>query len=64
MTKGEIGCSLSHWNVWKIILEKQLEYALIIEDDAEFTEQFSEKIKLIPAYLEENDLILFGTKSF
>jgi len=64
MTKGEIGCSLSHWNVWKIILEKQLEYALIIEDDAEFTEQFSEKIKLIPEYLKDNDLIYLGRKVF
>lgn len=34
LTKGEIGCALSHINVYKKIIEEDLPYALILEDDA------------------------------
>lgn len=30
---GEIGCALSHRKVWQKVLEQQLPYALILEDD-------------------------------
>ncbi|PMG52452.1 glycosyltransferase family 25 protein [Shewanella sp. 10N.286.52.B9] len=31
---GEIGCYLSHVNCWNMILEQQLDFALILEDDS------------------------------
>lgn len=34
LTKGEIGCALSHIGVYKEIINRRLPYALIIEDDA------------------------------
>lgn len=34
LTNGEIGCSLSHINIYKKIISDGLDYALILEDDA------------------------------
>ena len=34
LTKGEVGCALSHYNIYKKIVEDNLAYALILEDDA------------------------------
>lgn len=34
LTKGEIGCALSHINLYKKIVEDNLDHALILEDDA------------------------------
>ncbi|MGX9461798.1 glycosyltransferase family 25 protein [Shewanella sp. A14] len=31
---GEIGCYLSHAHCWQMIIEQQLDYALILEDDS------------------------------
>ncbi|WP_392343345.1 glycosyltransferase family 25 protein [uncultured Shewanella sp.] len=31
---GEIGCYLSHVQCWQMIIEQQLDYALILEDDS------------------------------
>ncbi|WP_294910488.1 glycosyltransferase family 25 protein [Tatumella sp. UBA2305] len=36
LTKGEIGCSLSHINLYKRIIDENLPFALIMEDDATF----------------------------
>jgi collagen beta-1,O-galactosyltransferase len=40
--KGEIGCSVSHWRVWKethqrMKNDKNLQYVVVLEDDATFT---------------------------
>ena len=34
LTKGEIGCALSHISVYKEIIDNNLPYALILEDDS------------------------------
>jgi len=34
MTPGEIGCALSHRRVWRIIIERNLAAALVLEEDA------------------------------
>lgn len=36
-------CTQSHYNVWKHIISQQLEYALILEDDACFDKEFLNK---------------------
>ncbi|EMI5492228.1 glycosyltransferase family 25 protein [Providencia stuartii] len=33
LTKGEIGCALSHLSVYKIMIEKNISHALVLEDD-------------------------------
>jgi len=37
-------CSQSHWNIWKHIINNNIEYALILEDDACFDKLFFQKI--------------------
>lgn len=37
LTKGGIGCALSHINLWKIIANSSCEYGLIFEDDIVFS---------------------------
>lgn len=39
LSKGEVGCTLSHMKIYKDIIENTLEYALILEDDAVFDER-------------------------
>ena len=34
ITMGEIGCSLSHYNAWKKAQSDNVQYPIIIEDDA------------------------------
>ena len=36
MKWGEVGCFLSHYQIWIEIIEKKLKLVLILEDDAEF----------------------------
>jgi GR25 family glycosyltransferase involved in LPS biosynthesis len=43
-TVGAIGCSLSHYAVWKRFLETDAPYCLVLEDDAEISEGFSQKV--------------------
>ena len=33
LSKGEIGCYLSHRKAWQTIVDRQLDYAIILEDD-------------------------------
>lgn len=41
LSAGEIGCYMSHRNCWVKIQEQQLDLALILEDDAEMSDQLS-----------------------
>ena len=40
LTKGEVGCFISHWNVWRKCVELN-EPVIVLEDDAILTDQFS-----------------------
>jgi glycosyl transferase family 25 len=63
MNEGEIGCALSHINLYKKIVSEEISYAIILEDDIEFDKRFehfvtsSPKIKKL---LQHFDLILLG----
>jgi GR25 family glycosyltransferase involved in LPS biosynthesis len=46
LNTGQKGCSQSHINIWNHIIEKGLEYALVLEDDACFDKSWREKIDL------------------
>lgn len=45
MTKGEIGCSISHYSVYEKAFCMEHEITLVLEDDAEFSDDFIDKLK-------------------
>ena len=48
LTKGEVGCFLSHWHIWCKCIEKN-ESILVLEDDAIITDKFDvEEISQLP----------------
>lgn len=47
ITIGEIGCALSHYNVWKYIVENKIEKILILEDDVIFYDNFNKMYELV-----------------
>ncbi len=44
VTRGEIGCAMSHRSIWQEMLEKEVPYALILEDDVDISSSISELI--------------------
>ena len=55
MNTGEIGCFLSHYNIWKDIIEKEIPYSIVFEDDAKInTKIFPEHLKIIMNNAPEN----------
>jgi len=44
---GEVGCGLSHYLVWKYIVENKIPKTLILEDDAIFYDGFREIVERI-----------------
>ena len=48
LTKGEVGCFMSHWHIWNKCIEKN-EAILVLEDDAIITDKFDvEEISQLP----------------
>ena len=45
--RGVIGCALSHYYLWKQLLESNDNYYVVIEDDASFCKNFSNKLDQI-----------------
>ena len=60
--KGFIGCALSHYNLWKQLLQSSDEYYYIMEDDVSIEPDFYEKIKSID-YL-KYDILFLGYSMF
>ncbi|MFS6537424.1 glycosyltransferase family 25 protein [Idiomarina loihiensis] len=48
LTAGEIGCYLSHIKCWEKIINDNLDYAVILEDDLLLDRQFASVISTIP----------------
>lgn len=46
---GEIGCALSHQSVYRMMLERGLNYACIIEDDIRLDKRLCEVLKAVEA---------------
>ena len=63
---GEIGCFMSHYNIWLDILEKGYENTIVLEDDIRFEPYFKEKISALHNELKRTnldwDLIFLGRK--
>lgn len=61
LTRGAIGCYLSHVKIWRDIIEKNYRHGLIFEDDVNLPKNINEKItKSMKDVPEDWDIILFG----
>lgn len=57
---GEIGCCLSHIQIYKKIIEEKLEYCLILEDDVIIDKNLSKFLEQIDSLHIRWELILLG----
>lgn len=57
---GEIGCALSHKKIYQEIIDKNLSYAVILEDDAVIERGFKDIVSLIIEKKIDWDIILLG----
>lgn len=68
ITNGEIGCALSHFNIWKHIVDNKFNKVLIIEDDVDFHSNFEIELREYFNQIEDNninyDLFYLSRKSF
>ncbi|WP_171993459.1 glycosyltransferase family 25 protein [Campylobacter mucosalis] len=55
LTKGEIGCALSHLKIYQKMIDENIPYALILEDDAGFSDEFCEILAKIDEFLSKKD---------
>lgn len=66
LTKGELGCFLSHYNVWKEIAERGLKKSVVFEDDLRFEIFFKRRLMYLMKEMEKAkldwDLIYIGRK--
>ncbi|XP_033863716.3 procollagen galactosyltransferase 2 isoform X1 [Acipenser ruthenus] len=66
LTRGEIGCFLSHYHTWKETVDRGLQSVLVLEDDVRFEPQFKKKMMLMMANVKgaqlDWDLIYVGRK--
>lgn len=65
MKLGEIGCFLSHYQIWEKIIENQYQVTLVLEDDIRFESFFKAKVEHVMAELQQIpnwDLVYFGRK--
>ncbi|KAE8619650.1 hypothetical protein XENTR_v10009886 [Xenopus tropicalis] len=66
LTRGEMGCFLSHYNIWKEISERSLEASAVFEDDLRFEIFFKRRLQTLLHDLEvaklDWDLIYLGRK--
>lgn len=64
ITKGEIGCSLSHYSVYDRAFSMEHEITLVLEDDAEFSDDFFDELKQTIIELDniEWDMCYLGRK--
>ena len=58
--KGVIGCALSHYNLWKQLVESNCNYYTIFEDDIKLCDGFKEKWNKAKNNLEEIDILFLG----
>ncbi|XP_053863365.1 inactive glycosyltransferase 25 family member 3 [Malaclemys terrapin pileata] len=66
LTKGEVGCFLSHYYIWKEIVAQGLEKSVVFEDDVRFEAYFKVRLTRLMEELEwaqlDWDLIYLGRK--
>ncbi len=61
LSDGEIACALSHAEVWKLALSRNVDRAIILEDDAELGPEFVDAIRSLDQFPSDWDLLNFCT---
>ncbi|XP_077389885.1 procollagen galactosyltransferase 2 isoform X2 [Festucalex cinctus] len=66
LTRGEIGCFLSHHSIWSQVVERGLQKVLVLEDDVRFEPRFKRRLQAIMDDVDKAqldwDLIYVGRK--
>ncbi|XP_041848732.1 procollagen galactosyltransferase 2 isoform X2 [Melanotaenia boesemani] len=66
LTKGEIGCFLSHFNIWKQVVQQELQQVFVLEDDVRFEPRFYRRLAAVMDNVQrvglDWDLIYVGRK--
>ncbi|XP_034035495.1 procollagen galactosyltransferase 2 [Thalassophryne amazonica] len=66
LTRGEIGCFLSHHSIWTQVMEHGLQKVLVLEDDVRFEPRFKRRLQTIMDDIDKAqldwDLIYVGRK--
>lgn len=57
LTRSAIGCALSHYNIYKEIVRRQLPYAIIFEDDVVLKKGFEKHMESLLPKLKKNEVI-------
>ena len=47
LTFGEIGCFMSHYNIWQETVDRNLDTVLVLEDDIRFEAFFRDKLEYL-----------------
>lgn len=64
LSTGEIGCAMSHINIYKKMLKDNMDIAVILEDDAVLNKDFKTIIKQINQFPKKWELMLLGHRIF
>uniref|UniRef100_A0A2K5C5K2 Cerebral endothelial cell adhesion molecule n=1 Tax=Aotus nancymaae TaxID=37293 RepID=A0A2K5C5K2_AOTNA len=66
LTKGEVGCFLSHYSIWEEVVARGLARVLVFEDDVRFESNFRRRLERLMEDVEAEklpwDLIYLGRK--
>uniref|UniRef100_A0A672H7F2 Procollagen galactosyltransferase 2-like n=1 Tax=Salarias fasciatus TaxID=181472 RepID=A0A672H7F2_SALFA len=66
LTRGEVGCFLSHHSIWKQVVQQELQQVLVLEDDVRFEPRFHSRLVAVMENIEaaglDWDLIYVGRK--
>ena len=64
LTYGEIGCFMSHYNIWKDVIDNNFKEIIVFEDDVRFEPFFRHKLHSVRQELEKMDwdLVFLGRK--
>ncbi|KAF3821041.1 hypothetical protein GH733_011194 [Mirounga leonina] len=66
LTKGEVGCFLSHYSIWEEVVARGLAQVLVFEDDVRFESNFRGRLEQLMEEVEAEklpwDLIYLGRK--
>ena len=67
LTWGEVGCMMSHYNIYKKCVEENIDVAIILEDDVTIPDNFTDKVNKIITDLNNDihnwNLCYLGRKS-
>lgn len=62
LTRGEIGCFLSHRRIWQTMVEKNIPQLLVLEDDVEFLPNFNETLRFAVENIPDNAYVQFQVR--